>query len=170
MLIRPLAAADVAEVAAAHAAAWREGFRGLIPDDLTASWTVTDSRPAIEKALSEPEWSSFVCEREGRRVGFVAVSPDRSEPPRPGLAELRMLYVDPSAWGSGAAQALCEAALAELIARDYSEVMLLVLPGNARGRRFYEKLGFRLVDGDERIIEFRGHRLRHVVYARLLGR
>jgi len=47
MHIRPLTAADVPAIAAAHAASRQKGYRGLIPDELTPGRTEDDPRPAV---------------------------------------------------------------------------------------------------------------------------
>lgn len=78
--------------------------------------------------------------------GFVAVDPPW----------LEAIYVRPTAWGSGAAAALHDAALAELAARGVERARLWVLEGNGRARRFYERRGWR-PDGTSRVVEFEPH-------------
>jgi ribosomal protein S18 acetylase RimI-like enzyme len=55
---------------------------------------------------------------------------------------LRQLYLDEEAKGTGLAQALMEAALAEARARGVKELYLTVWVDNHRARRFYERYGF----------------------------
>ena len=66
---------------------------------------------------------------------------------------LEAIYVRPSSWGGGLAVELHDAAVAELRARGVARARLWVLEGNARARRFYERLGWS-PDGTSRVVEF----------------
>ena len=73
----------------------------------------------------------LVAERNGRPVGFAAVSGDW----------LEQLYVAPEAIGTGVGRSLLDAVKA-----DHPEgLSLYVFAENARARRFYEAAGFALV-------------------------
>lgn len=74
----------------------------------------------------------FIAERDGQAVGFVAVAAGR----------LEALFVVPSAWGQGVADALHEQALCRL-RRLGSEAQLWVQETNRRARRFYERRGWK---------------------------
>jgi GNAT superfamily N-acetyltransferase len=76
---------------------------------------------------------SFVAETDGAVVGVLHVTSD----------ELKVIYVHPDWWGSGAGQLLIEHAHAEL-ARTCDEATLTVLADNPRARRFYERNGWTL--------------------------
>jgi hypothetical protein len=56
--------------------------------------------------------------------------------------EVYAIYLAPAAWSTGAGRALMDTALNGLRAGGYQRVVLWVLTGNARARRFYEKAGF----------------------------
>ncbi len=58
---------------------------------------------------------------------------------------VRILYVHPGWWGTGAGQALLDRAHEEL-ARDHDEAVLTVLTANARARRFYERNGWEPIE------------------------
>jgi ribosomal protein S18 acetylase RimI-like enzyme len=70
-------------------------------------------------------------------VGSVALKrlPD-------GAAELKRLYVRPSARGAGLGRALTEAAVARARERGYAVVRLDTLPGMEAARGIYASLGF----------------------------
>jgi RimJ/RimL family protein N-acetyltransferase len=57
----------------------------------------------------------------------------------------------PEEWGSGVASELHDAAVAEL--DGCAEIRLWTLEENHRGRRFYEKKGWR-PNGDTRVVPF----------------
>ena len=88
----------------------------------------------------------LVAEDDGRVVGLAAV----------GDCRLSNLYVLPEHWGTGVARTLHEAALAELA--GCPEIKLWTLEANHRGRRFYEKNGWRL-NGETRVVPFPPHPL-----------
>lgn len=84
----------------------------------------------------------WVAERDGRRIGSVAVVAKA-----PGLAQLRILIVDPEARGLGVGRRLVEECLA--FARrtaGYRQMTLSTYSCLTAARRIYEKAGFRLVD------------------------
>jgi len=56
--------------------------------------------------------------------------------------EVYAIYLAPAAWSTGTGRALMAEALAALRAGGYQHVVLWVLTGNARARRFYAKAGF----------------------------
>ena len=74
----------------------------------------------------------LVAERDGRPVGFAAVSD----------GWLEQLYVEPEAIGTGVGRPLLDAVKAE----HPAGLSLYVFTRNERARRFYEAAGFVLVD------------------------
>jgi ribosomal protein S18 acetylase RimI-like enzyme len=65
--------------------------------------------------------------------------------------ELYALYLEPAWWSAGVGRALTETVLATLWEDGYRRVVLWVLTGNARARRFYERAGFRK-DGTKNVL------------------
>jgi GNAT superfamily N-acetyltransferase len=63
------------------------------------------------------------------------------------------LYVVPSHWGAGVAQALHDHAFGLLAGFGSQRCHLWVLEHNGRARRFYERLGWR-ANGDTRVVPF----------------
>ncbi|HEX2189538.1 MAG TPA: GNAT family N-acetyltransferase [Longimicrobiaceae bacterium] len=102
---------------------------------------------------------------DGELVGFASVGTSRDAdavPPRTG--ELYALYLDPRFWGRGMGCALWNAALQVLLADEFTEVTLWVLEANARGRDFYERVGFQLDEGAVKVLEREGAELPEVRY------
>ena len=60
------------------------------------------------------------------------------------IGEVTAIYVDPPWWGTGAGQALMDAARQRLTERGFTTVRLWVLAANHQARRFYERSGFAL--------------------------
>jgi ribosomal protein S18 acetylase RimI-like enzyme len=68
---------------------------------------------------------------------------DGAPGPRPPAAELYSLYVVPYWWSTGTGRALMDQMLTAVRAEGYTRIILWVLRDNRRGRRFYERAGFR---------------------------
>ncbi|HEY6961225.1 MAG TPA: GNAT family N-acetyltransferase [Gaiellaceae bacterium] len=95
----------------------------------------------VRRHYEEFSGTILVAEVDGHVVGLAGVRD----------CWLNNLYVLPDHWGSGVAKELHDAALAELA--PCAEVRLWTLEENHRGRRFYEKNGWRL-NGETRVVPF----------------
>jgi RimJ/RimL family protein N-acetyltransferase len=152
VLIRPGTPEDAEATARIHVDSWAAAY--------------TFGGPSLEQRLDlhgrfPP---SFVAEVAGEIAGFVAVGPSR-DPDADG--ELYTIYVDPSHWGTGVGRELIRAGEQRLRELGYRRVVLWMLDGNARARRFYESAGW-MLDGERRTIEFVGESLPEVRFAKQL--
>ena len=95
-----------------------------------------------------------VRERWAAFDGWTVVDPNGFAAVADGWLEA--LYVRPAAWGTGLADRLHDAAVAELRRRGTARARLWVLELNPRPRRFYERHGWR-PDGSSRVVEFPPH-------------
>ena len=133
--IRNTLPVDAAAAARAHTESSEAAYRGLVPPEpdglarRTGNW---------QRSLANPAIRSFLAVDDGRVVGVLTVSGAEDQP---GVGVVRVLYVVPEWWGSGAGQLLMDRAQEEL-ARDYPEAELTVLTANPRARRFYERNGW----------------------------
>lgn len=139
MTLRLATAGDAGFLAQVQEAASLAGLAHVYPPDLYPF-----PREAIER-----RWRDFtaaggwaVC----TDAGFVAVAQEW----------LEALYVLPAAWGTGQADELHGAAVAQLRRSGVEHARLWVLEGNARARRFYERHGW-TADGTSRVVEFPPH-------------
>jgi GNAT superfamily N-acetyltransferase len=128
---------------------------GLRREERAAGWEGAPRRERRGGAI-------LVAEQAGQVTGFANVGP-ADDPP--GAGELYAINVDPDHWGTGAGPALLAAAEAELARLGFAELVLWVLPGNARARRFYERAGW-TADGAERTAEVLGVTVPEVRYAK----
>lgn len=97
----------------------------------------------IREAHENPDYYLRIAkDAQGAVVGFVDAR--RGE-----LVELRGIYIDKSAYGSGLAMELTEPALEWL--GDDQEITVSVASYNQRAIAFYEKLGFVQVNGTKRL-------------------
>ena len=77
-----------------------------------------------------------------------------------------MLYVDPNAWGSGAATTLLRAGLQWIGQRGHDEARLRVVEAHHRARRFYEREGWVV---DTELEPARNDFFRLIYYQRAVG-
>jgi GNAT superfamily N-acetyltransferase len=111
------------------------GFAKVFPPD-RYPYPTDDVREVWREALADPEVDAYVYELQGEAVGIVTVDSDF----------LRQLYVLPAHWGSGIGSALLERGLERMRERGATRAKLWTLEGNERGRRFYERRGWRLTE------------------------
>jgi RimJ/RimL family protein N-acetyltransferase len=94
----------------------------------------------------------LLAEDGDRMLAFTTFGPTRDDDGSPGVAEIRMFFADPGAWGGGAAPRLMAEALELLAELGYRDVTLWSFAGNGRANAFYERHGMRR-DGAERTQE-----------------
>ncbi|MEU7134342.1 GNAT family N-acetyltransferase [Streptomyces sp. NPDC046261] len=163
--IREMADADIEAVAAVRVAGWRHAYAGLVPrshlDAMDASANAAAFR--VRRAAGGDPAAHAVAEAAGGVVGWVCHGPCRDPDQPPGTAELYALYVRPDLIGTGVGRALWAAALEAARRRGEVRMMLWVLKGNARARRFYERSGC-IRDGAERTDDMDGTAVPEVRY------
>ena len=139
LTIRKSRAADAAALAALHAEAWRNAYRGIIPG------------PALERMILHrgPGWwrdaatarSTLVLEFDARLVGYAGFGPFRGA--RSGTGEIFELYLEPACQGTGLGRRLFDATAAEIARTGYGGMIVWALAENAAARRFYRAMGGR---------------------------
>lgn len=126
----------------AHEHGWTSPlFEGLVAEIL--SKFITSFDPAHERA--------WIAERDGEVVGSVFIA----RGPSPDVAQLRLLYVDPSARGLGLGRRLVDECIRFSRAKGYKTIMLWTHDILVPAVRIYQAAGFKLVK-EERHNEF-GH-------------
>lgn len=168
--------ADVQEVSAVRVRGWQFAYAGLMPQGYLDA--MTPERDAGERrqifARTRGVISNLVAEDgTGGVTGWAALGPYRDEdtPPRRTPAsdgELYALYVHPDMIGTGTGRALLDAALSRAAERSFPRVLLWVVKGNTRARRFYERAGFH-PDGAEESYDVDGVPVPEVRYVKRLA-
>ncbi|MCT2593429.1 GNAT family N-acetyltransferase [Streptomyces sp. N2-109] len=177
MRIREMTEADVGAVAAVRVRGWQHAYAGLMPqeylDSLSSEGDAGERRRAFTR--TREVISNFVAEdTAGRITGWAALGPYREGdlPPagRPFTSdgEVYALYVHPESIGTGTGRALMDVCLRQAEARSFPRVLLWVVKGNARARRFYERAGFH-PDGAEESYDVQGVPVPEVRYAKRLA-
>jgi GNAT superfamily N-acetyltransferase len=98
---------------------------------------------------------TWVVEDAGAVVGFASTRPSRDDDTPPGTGELASIYLAPEAWSRGLGGRLLATAVDDLHGRGFAPLVLWVIEANLRGRRFYERVGWR-PDGARQPIDFDG--------------
>ena len=126
-----MTAADVPAVVAVQEPGSIEALVDVFPQDEHPFPRAEVTRRWLEE-LAEPGTDCFVVEEDGAVVGFAAARDD----------ELFHLGVAVERWGSGVARTAHDALLDLIRDRGVAVAWLRVFEGNARARRFYERLGW----------------------------
>jgi len=143
ILVRPARAGDAVGIAKVHVETWRTAYRSLVDADHLAQLSVERSAGRWAPRIGVLGEFLFVAEESGTIIGFCHGGPNRgSEPPYRG--ELYSLYVLEEQQRRGVGRRLILALAEALQAASLGSMIVWVLTDNP-SRRFYEKLGGRLV-------------------------
>jgi ribosomal protein S18 acetylase RimI-like enzyme len=143
-VIRAATMADVERIAFIHVEAWRETYRGLVPDALLAGLSVERRVRAWSEMLNAGEAAPavLVAERDGTIVGFGSAC--RARDMALGTdGEVTSIYLLDTSKRRGIGRQLFGELLAWLHAYGCASAGLWVLDSNAAARRFYEAMGGR---------------------------
>jgi L-amino acid N-acyltransferase YncA len=130
--IRLAVVSDAPAVAGVHVRSWQAAYRGLMPDSLLDNLSVEARTAGWAREI--PSGQVWVALSGDQVVGFASAGPSRDAD---AAYELYAIYLLPTAWGTGLALPLAEAAIG-----SEQDVIVWVLDENERARRFYERLGF----------------------------
>jgi L-amino acid N-acyltransferase YncA len=169
--VREMRLADCDRVSEIRVRGWQSAYRGLMPQSFLDALSVpkdAEWRRAHFSARAEQGVVNLVAEQDGEIVGWAAYGPYRDGEVRTEEAELYAIYVDPDRYGGGVGHALLQESLRQCEAAGHDSILLWVLKGNVRVRRFYERAGFR-ADGVEEPFEVEGVAVPEVRYAKKLS-
>jgi len=139
--VRLAARDDAPAIAAVHIRAWQQTYSGLVEPGELDDLPVERRAARWAEIIEEGRATVHVAELDGTIIGFAAAGVRRDhERVRP--LELEALYLLAEHHGSGAGQALLDAAISD------SPAFLFVADRNPRATRFYERNGFAF-DGAE---------------------
>ena len=140
MIIRKMNEADCKAIGELYSAAWRKGYKGLIPQELLDKITPEkyEVRSRVNGFLDD---GSFVAVEDGRVVAHCHARA-ADEPKMRGWGEIHTLYTHPDHWRLGYGAAVLGRAEEWLIDQGFNNVYLYVLDGNERAERFYKAQGY----------------------------
>ena len=111
---------------------WDQTFEALVAN--IVSEFIKNFEPSRERC--------WIAEIDGRHVGHVFLV---KHPSQPHTAKLRLLFVEPSARGTGLGQALVHECVRFARAARYRKIILWTQSILTAAHRIYERAGFRLV-------------------------
>ena len=124
-------------------AAWRDGFRGIVPEEVDPRRPWRPARIAERLRGTSNDGSELLAaELEGQVCGLALIGPHREAGVPRYEGEIIALYVHPAHWRQGVGRALVEAALERLGQWGYTEAVVWTLAESPRNLAFYEALGF----------------------------
>jgi GNAT superfamily N-acetyltransferase len=136
--VRPARVDDAAALVAVHEQASAEAFEELVGERFDIVFPFNSRLDEWTSRLAAGSAVEGVLVAEAS--GIVGLAVWRVDPE--GSGELEDLHVVPAAWGTGAARALLDAALAAIRVAGGSALYLWVGEANGRARRFYEREGW----------------------------
>ena len=140
--VRRAVPADAEAMGRVHIDAWRWAYEGLFDPSLLARRTAEGATAMWQRVLAEGVPVVLVAERDGAVVGFAGCGASRDDD-AVGAGELYVIYIAPAVYRTGVGSALTARVLEELEAAGFGEAVVWVLESNDRGRRFYERWGWR---------------------------
>jgi ribosomal protein S18 acetylase RimI-like enzyme len=126
--VRPATAADTAAVATVWGAAWHDGHRGHVPQELIEGRGAAYFVARADELLAQ----TAVAVGDSGVLGVLILRED----------EVNQLMVSAAARGRGVGALLLEDAERRVAAAGHDEVWLAVVPGNTTARGFYEARGW----------------------------
>lgn len=148
VVVRRAAAADVEALAEVHLRSALTAYVDIFPAEAprpTAEALAAHWRQAIDDPASEV----FAGALDDVIIGGVIATTAT----RPGVGNLRHLYIEPPHWGTGAGRALHGAVVAWCVDAGLASLHLWVLEANDRARAVYERWGWSPSIGDQHINE-----------------
>lgn len=150
--VRAATVEDADAIGEIHVRSWQSAYRGIVPDEYLDALDVAEFQARRRDNIAAhrtPGARWWVIEDAARAVGFAVTGPARDDDlDGETVSELRAIYLTPAAIGKGFGRELMQRAVDDARERGWREMIMWVLEGNERGRRFYAAAGFR---PDERV-------------------
>ena len=145
--IREATQADANAMGVLHVRAWQSAYRGVMPDEyldgLEAEERIAMWQGRIARTDLPPLLVAVVADEV---VGFAVFGEEHPSTGSAPCGELYAMNLDPAHWGKGIGRVLLRRVTEALIALDYGEALLWVVPQNVRARALYESEGW-VADG-----------------------
>ncbi|HEY8573477.1 GNAT family N-acetyltransferase [Phenylobacterium sp.] len=138
-VVFPAGPADAEDLARVHVQAWRETYRGLLPDAFLARMSEPGFTRRFQRDLQGLAGVTLAAADRSGIVGYAAGGPSRRG--IDGEAEISLLYVVRARQGRGVGRELLTRTARALAERGAASLMISVLRENHPARRFYEHLG-----------------------------
>jgi L-amino acid N-acyltransferase YncA len=141
IVVRPARPEDLEGIVEIGLVAWREGYRGVVPDDVMPDAAALRTR--MSERVHQRSRHIAVGELDSAVRGWITFGPSRDLRAAPSVGEIWALNVHPDDWRRGMGRQLVGYALDHLRHGSFHEVTLWTFRDTPRSRSFYEALGFR---------------------------
>lgn len=168
--VRAMAEADIAAVSAIRVTGWKTAYAGILPRSYLDRMTVEeDLRQRRQRFTGSGQGPTdlVAVDADAGVVGWACFGPCRGTGADATAGELYALYARPALIGSGIGRALLGAVHEQARGWGVGVVVLWVLAGNGRARRFYEQAGY-VADGGVQADDYDGVSVSEVRYRRAL--
>ena len=148
--IRNIKKEDIPEVVNIQIDGWRASYKGMIDDEYLENMNVENKIKMREKDYKENRF--IVAEINNEIVGFCRYTDNMEKTPEtPEVdCELRALYVKPELKHNGIGKKMFQYAVNEFKNMGKTKMVLWCLKDNVLARKFYEKMGGKIIK--ERLI------------------
>ena len=153
---REATVADALAVAKVHVQSWRESFAGIVPQTFLDKMSVENRARAFETSFAFDSYKMFVVEtQENYIVGFADFGKIRDNQSK-FEAELYAIYLLSDVQRKGIGGKLFDLGVKYLVANNMNSLSLTALEASPY-KRFYEKMGGRLVERKTTNIESKSY-------------
>jgi RimJ/RimL family protein N-acetyltransferase len=164
MIVRRASVEDSHGIALVHVSTWQSAYRGIVQQGYLDQLSVADRERMWADIFRRNTAEALVVDAGDDIIGFISFGNSRSELAVRHLGEIYAFYVSPYHWSSGVGRVLWDAASARLRELNIARVIVWVLAANERAIRFYERMGFSLSAGSEKLVEIGGKKLPELRY------
>ena len=148
--VRNIKKEDIPQVVNIQICGWKSAYKGIIDDNYLANMNPKEKIKIREKDYNENRF--IVAEINNEIVGFCRYTDNINKTPETLEAdcELRALYVKPEVKHNGIGKKMFQYAVNEFKNMGKTKMVLWCLKDNVLARKFYEKMGGKIIK--ERLI------------------
>jgi RimJ/RimL family protein N-acetyltransferase len=135
-------------------ACWQSAYKGIMTDEFLADRVKQQEQRAewLKETLIDPDCGVYCAMLGNKMIGRLVFGKSEDQD-KSNTGEIVAIYLLEEFWGRGYGKEMLDFALDKLKSRGYGEIVLWVLEGNERGRRFYERHSF-MLDGAKKEVQF----------------
>ena len=137
----PATELDVETIVALRKTIWSTTYRGIYPEDMIDHFDFDWHRKKEEQRMRNSEYSSWIIATEGRNVGYLTVRETHA-------LQLQSLYLLKDFQRKGIGAAAMNFVKQRCFRRGRKTFFCSCVPLNQNARRFYEKMGGRVICED----------------------
>ena len=161
--IRRAEVKDACDIARVRITGWKQSYKDIVPGGLLDKLNIEADQKRVELALGDKNNKTlrFVVEDGGKIIGMGACGKGRESLDEK-RGEVYAIYLLDEAKRQGIGANFMREMAEQLAANGYTSLQVNVLEQNTPARRFYEKLGGKLVKNG--LFKFEGFELPDVTY------